>query len=378
MLKVLYILPSLGKGGAERYVIDLCLELNRRSDIVYKLVLLESINKYEYLTKEIPYIQLNAVFTPSITKKTNFNNFEYRKLVDDFKPDIIHTHLFQAEIFSTVYLPDNISYVVHCHDSMKQFRNFRLKYLFQKELITNYFEKIFLIRKKYRKRNTYFITNSTVTHKYFLKNLPKFLQTNIKFIEYGFDFNRFNNLKNDIVSFDKIRLINVGRFTTFKNQQFLIKICKLLRNKNIQFEMNLLGDGQEFDNIQKMVNEYDLNDCVFLRGNIDLVEDWLKNSDIYIHSAYYEPFGLVLLEAMASGLPCVILNGQGNADIIQHGLNGYIFDIEDENLFVEKILDLKNDIDKYVSISKNARKFSAKFGIEEKTNELLAFYNSIK
>ena len=48
---------------------------------------------------------------------------------------------------------------------------------------------------------------------------------------------------------------------------------------------------------------------ITLHGNVDFVEKYLWDSDIYVHPALYEPFGLVLLEAMAAGLPVVSLDG---------------------------------------------------------------------
>ena len=135
----------------------------------------------------------------------------------------------------------------------------------------------------------------------------------------------------------KLKLINVGRFAVYKNQQLLIAISKKLREDTVEFELNLLGVGDEIEKIQSLVNDSGLQNHVLLRGNVDNVEEWLNESHIYLHSAYYEPFGLVLLEAMASGLPCIILNGKGNADVIENGENGYIFDEQNPDLFAEKI-----------------------------------------
>jgi glycosyltransferase involved in cell wall biosynthesis len=378
-MKVLHILKSLEKGGAERYVIDLCRELNKRSNIDYKLVIIQPGNDFGYITNEIPYVELNGPFIPSIRKNQEFDFSQYKQIVDEFQPDIIHTHLFRSELYSCLYVPKNVSYVTHGHDNMKEFLNLSIKTITSKSLLTNFFEKYLIVKNKYKKNNNcHFIANSNDTFSYYKKNVPPFLKNNVRLIEYGFDLDRFYN-PNRITEIPKgkLKLINVGRFAIYKNQELLVKIAEILRQNNVDFEMNFLGVGVEIDKIKSLIEKANLQEYVILRGNVDNVEDWLNQSHIYLHSAYYEPFGLVLLEAMASGLPCIILNGKGNTDIIQPGENGYIFDEQNPNLFANKIVELTENSSLYRKLSKNAQKFASKFAIGPKTDELIDFYKSI-
>ena len=172
-MKVLHILKSLEKGGAERYVIDLCLELNKRKDIVYKLFVLQPGNDFGYLTNDIPYHEMKGPYVPSIRKKHNFDITKYKQIVDAFQPDIIHTHLFRSEMYSSLYVPEKVMFVTHGHDNMKEFLNFSAKTLSDKSLLTNYFEKVFIVKNKYRKnKNCHFIANSKDTFAYYQKNVP--------------------------------------------------------------------------------------------------------------------------------------------------------------------------------------------------------------
>ena len=378
-MKILYILNSLGKGGAERFVIDLCNELQRRHTIEYKLCVLEDKNEYRHITTSIPYTCLGGPYIPSMKRKVKFDSSRYKEIIDEFKPDIIHTNLFQSELYSSLNVNKKIIYVTHGHNNMVEYKNLSLKTLTRKISITNYFEKQLLYFRKYKNgANCYFIANSVDTFKYYTKNLPKSIRGNLKLIQYGFDFNRFANPNRvEEITQGKLKLINIGRFAIYKNQQLLVAIAKELRKRKIEFELNLLGAGAEMDKVQTLVDEAGLQNDVILRGNIDNVEDWLNDSHIYLHTAYYEPFGLVLLEAMASGLPCVILNGKGNADIIEHGENGYIFDEQNPVLFVDKIENLQRDSNLYSKLSKNAQAYASHFAIGTKTNELIEFYQSL-
>ena len=121
-----------------------------------------------------------------------------------------------------------------------------------------------------------------------------------------------------------------------------------------------------------------MEDHVFVRGNIDLVEEYLAKADIYLHSAYYEPFGLVLLEAMAAGLPCIILDGRGNRKLVKDDYNGYLFFEQNAEVFADKIMELAGNKNLLTKLSENAQKFAETYDISKKTDELIEFYKSIK
>jgi len=137
-----------------------------------------------------------------------------------------------------------------------------------------------------------------------------------------------------------------------------------------------LGDGPlkaEIEQRAKDLNIYD--QCQFL-GNVKNVEEYLWKSDIYVHTATYEPLGLVLLEAMAAGLPVVTLDGGGNRDLIENGKNGFILTQQNSKLFTEKLLSITNDLKKNEQISKYAKNFAKKFNIKNYCKYLAEIYNS--
>lgn len=64
------------------------------------------------------------------------------------------------------------------------------------------------------------------------------------------------------------------------------------------------------------------------------VNKHLQEENIYLHTATYEPFGLVMIEAMASGLPVISLDGKGNRAFINNRENGFIVYNQDINMFI--------------------------------------------
>jgi glycosyltransferase involved in cell wall biosynthesis len=107
----------------------------------------------------------------------------------------------------------------------------------------------------------------------------------------------------------------------------------VLKAKGIEFEIKILGDGPKYSLLEKEIIDLDLSNQVHLLGNVNDVAYYLKKANIFLHTALYEPFGLVLLEAMASGLPVISLDGKGNRDIVVNDKNGYL--LQENNLDVE-------------------------------------------
>ena len=179
-----------------------------------------------------------------------------------------------------------------------------------------------------------------------------------------------------INSSKKINLVSIGNLVLKKNHAFSIEVAKILKSKNIFFELNILGEGFERNNLTSLIKEYNLEDSVFLRSMVTNVKDYLKEADIYLHPASYEPFGLVILEAMASGLPVICLNGKGNVELNVEGKTGFMIDPPDAKMFADKILFLKNNPDEYSKISEYCVNFAKDYDIEIYCKKLVDIYQN--
>ena len=97
-------------------------------------------------------------------------------------------------------------------------------------------------------------------------------------------------------------------------------------------------------------------------------------SNIYLHTATSEAFGLVILEAMAAGLPVITLDGKGNRDIVVNGENGYIFKNQDTCLFSDQIIELMKKKKLYEKISVNGQETAKGYDITNYTTKLMKLY----
>jgi glycosyltransferase involved in cell wall biosynthesis len=375
-LRILFLITDLGKGGAQRFLIDLCTALQNCPDVEFVIGTLFDNNEYAELTARLPIVQLHYVpfsFTAAHECAT------YQSLLQEFKPHIVHTHLYLTEFLSAQHVSKDITYVCHGHDNMIQFVKPGVGTWLDRVAVTNWLEKRYLIRNKYRRVRTSFVANSSHTLAYYKAVLPCFMREDVHLLRCGFDYERFRARElPTLPASGHIRLINVGHFQHKKNQIFIVSVARVLREAGFDFQVDLLGDGENRARVQAEVDRSGLGDRIILHGNVDRVEEWLWRSHLYLHTAWYEPFGLVLLEAMAAGLPCVVLDGKGNRDLIEQGQNGYMIDEQDPSAFAVRIQALTTSPEAYGAMSAYAREYARGFDISRVADRFIAFYHQCR
>ena len=187
------------------------------------------------------------------------------------------------------------------------------------------------------------------------------------------DLVRFQPLEKQIKS-NEITII--GSLVDKKGQQLAIDCVAELKNRGVELHLNILGDGVNRKALQNQIDQLRLQNFVTIHGNVEFPEQFLQRSSIYLHTAIYEPFGLVLIEAMACGLPVVCTDGKGNRDLIHESENGFMVWERDSKLLADKIeLLLKNETLRE-EMGEKAREFAQEFGMEKYGSELLSIYKS--
>lgn len=155
-----------------------------------------------------------------------------------------------------------------------------------------------------------------------------------------FNSNSRNNLQEK-------RILNIGRFTKDKQQQVLLSIWnKILSDeKFIDWTLVLVGKGEERSKLLEYIELNDLNRNVEVVEPIRNVEKYFKSVSLFAFTSRFEGFGMVLLEAMSFGIPCVSFNcPSGPRDIISDGKDGYLVEPNNEVEFTGKLKRLMLDI----------------------------------
>ena len=368
MTKILFLIPSLAKGGAERLVLDICNEFLKRSDFQVKLITFHSKNEYKFLTTELDYSVVHSSYSPSLKGKSIIDVKNLQEEINQFQPDIIHSHLFETEIILSAIKYENCKYVVHFHDNMKQFKKLKISFLKNKEALTNYYERK-LVLKSYKKKNVSFIAIAKDSFDFIKKNIPK--KYTRQLVHNAINLDRFSN---EISEKHLNKLLIIGSLVDKKGQDLAIEVVHDLHKRNILVSLDILGEGPNRNFLETKIKEYKLEKYIFLHGNVDYPEHFLSKAKIYIHTAIYEPFGLVLIEAMATGLPIVCTDAKGNKDIIVDGVNGFIIKERSAKKIADKIEVLINDSILYSKISKSSFELSKKYNIINYVDELVKIY----
>jgi glycosyltransferase involved in cell wall biosynthesis len=185
-----------------------------------------------------------------------------------------------------------------------------------------------------------------------------------------------------------------GRLISWKGQDVLIRALHLLkiRRPRAKFHCVLVGGtlfGREPEyrtRLETMIKDSGLSECVDIVGNVDHVYPYYDMTDVVVHASIIpEPFGLVVSEGMAKKKIVIATSGGGPSEMINHGVNGFLYPAGSEQQLAATLTDLSDTFetngstDLYLNeIATRARKTIVEnFSIERSVSELEAVYQDI-
>jgi glycosyltransferase involved in cell wall biosynthesis len=170
--------------------------------------------------------------------------------------------------------------------------------------------------------------------------------------------------KNGIQADVKV-LLTVGRISSRKNQIFMCKVLQKIQNETIKLALvgprGVVKNLPEYEDYSKEIENYietnGLSSKIIFVDTTDSIHEWYQLADVFLFASRAEGFGNVQVEAMACGLPSVVLRIPGLTEFIyDNGQDGFIIDREDVNLFESAINHLFKDELLYLSFSEHAVK----------------------
>jgi glycosyltransferase involved in cell wall biosynthesis len=168
------------------------------------------------------------------------------------------------------------------------------------------------------------------------------------------------------------KIISVGRLTYQKGYDIAMAAINIIAKKGLNFKWIILGDGDEEKILKQKVIDYNLQDKVFFFGIKENHYPYLKQADIFLHTARFEGFGIVISEAKILQKPIVLTNFNVAKTHINDGVNGFIAEMNAESVAYKlELLMTNNNLQK--QFSQNLSKDN--FGTE---NEIEKFYAIIK
>ena len=175
------------------------------------------------------------------------------------------------------------------------------------------------------------------------------------------------------VSDDELIITFVSRLVWEKNLKLFGDVVEKLQVSYPKLKALIVGDGPVMEEMQERMPHAIYTG--FLEGK-ELAKAY-ASSDIFFFPSETETFGNVTLEAMASGLPCVVADATGSRSLVNHGESGFVIPVESSDKFYTFIEKLINDDKLRKMMSASALKKADEYSWKAVNNHLLSYYNEV-
>ena len=327
-LSIAYIYTSLVTvGGTDRVIIDKANYFADKLEYDVYIITDTQLGRPTVfpLSSKVKLIDLNLNFFQQYGHIFPIRAFYYIKLMHKYKkmlykkleelnPDIVISTMGREMDFITSFKKTGRSIIGEAHVNKEFIRNFHL--IRQKgglyKILANYW-----IHKQ--ERNTSKLDALVVLTNYDADNWKKIAKTIVIPNFYPFYPKILKGYK-----YGKT-VITVGRYSEEKGFDLLLYAWKKVYEKHKDWNLNIFGCGILKDQYEKQINELDLSDVIHLKPPTKNIQQEYEKSDFYVLSSRFEGFGMVLIEAMTCGIPCVsFCCPHGPSDIIKNNIDGIL------------------------------------------------------
>lgn len=331
--------------------------------------------------KEKNVIRMPSIFSFGEKSEFRFANIfssAVRKKVKAFKPDIIHVHHPFWIGSLGVYMARRLKVpaVYTYHTRLEHYSHFVF-------LPGSLFRNIiahFLVRRFANKCDAVIVpTDSTEEYLRMIGvTAPTYVQPT------GIEYDRFQHvepaevekLKKRLKIKDETVFVSVSRLSNEKNIDFMIDaLAELKKNTDKPFRLLIVGDGHQKQRLQTKIDELGLKQTIQLVGSVapEKMANWYQLGDAFLFASQSETQGMVILEAMAAGLPVVAVRSSGIDDVVEDGFNGYKTPAR-QAVWLERVERLLNDEELLGQLSGNAENFAKAYSVERFSQDVRHIY----
>ncbi len=177
------------------------------------------------------------------------------------------------------------------------------------------------------------------------------------------------------LSEDDIICISMGDLV--KNKNYVTAIRAVAQCKNEKLHYIICGKGPEKENLHKLIKEHGAEKRIHLLGFRSDIKELLKISDIFLFTTLREGLSRSMMEAMASGLPCIASKIRGNIDLIEDGKGGFLVEPNNANGFTEALIKLTENNALCKKMSSVNLENIKEFDVENVKKEMFEIYKDV-
>lgn len=321
MPRILHIINKLDIGGAEVMILDI-LKYANRDEFDYHILL--PYGKGELDNRAESYgINLHYLDTDKSSGKLKLFRLAVKK-IRELKPDLIHTHTRFSDFIGLFG-----GKLAGVKVRMMTIHQEGWYFLGSKPIFEGIFETFFVVRYAH-----HFAVISKGVEVYAKKYglIPK---TKMTLVHNGIDPERVvppvkkgrSSLRAEMgIDEKEFVVIALGRLLIEKGFDILLNEFNKFRDRIGSGKLIIAGYGNMESELKKQAEDLGIKDQVVFYGKYDNPADLLRASDVFVHSSRIEGFGIVIIEAMATGIPVIASNVGGVPEIIEDGVDGFLFD----------------------------------------------------
>lgn len=301
MIKILHVLPDFAVGGAEKVVVGYLTFYKNNPDFDVRALSLGN-NKNRIYEQ---FVINNELALDYLNQNTQDNSIasrihqikEIHDYIDNYNPDIIHIHLSILWMVCFATLGTNVKAIIHTlHSDPSKTSVGKNKYI---DLFCYHAFRVTPICLTIEFRD--------LANRMFHLKRAKVLPNGINFSDYN-SGERHSIRQNLSIPASAFVIGHVGRFHAVKNHKKLVKVFYEVFKQNDNAHLIMIGEGEEKSKIKKLVDNLGIkNNVTFIDPCFD-VNRYYQVFDCFVFPSIYEGLGIVVIEAQAAGVPCVISN----------------------------------------------------------------------
>jgi glycosyltransferase involved in cell wall biosynthesis len=351
---VFHVITTINRGGAENQLLVLVREQIRIGLEVHVIYL-----KGDPELEE-DFARAGATVHHELAQKSVLvQPFLLRKLIGKGE-SIVHAHLPRAELASLLK-PKNVKLIVSRHNAEPFFPGAPI-------LVSNLLARVVEIRSEK------IIAISNAVRNYLISRGEVRNPENIVVVLYGYQRHFSDKRDKPDVSFSLNKIGSISRLADQKDIPTMLQAFKTFREAHPQVTLSILGAGPLDSELKNLTKQMGLGDSVTFHGRSSKIYEFLAELDAFILTSKYEGFGMVLLEAMDSGLPIIASNNSAIPEVLGSDFLG-LCQTGNAADFSKKLEDLTDEAYRLRVLDQQATRLAA-FSAEQMCESLLAIYSS--
>ena len=354
-MKITHFISSPASGGAEVYVKDLSIAMSKLGHEVHILFLSNAADIDRDLDFESNFLaDLSAAnvgfsFVGNKTRKNFLLGVRKLRLhINSFNPDVLHCHLYYSLIFSLFAFGTKVIYTHH---------SIQLR-------VSSFLYKIFDLRV-----SSYIGICHACSNMLSIVSDKRVVQIN-NAVSGNRIIPKVKPNKNIVPV-----VLMIGRLTKQKNYKLLLDIVKLLSDK--EFVVKIAGEGPELESLNINVKESGLESKIQFLGNVNNISESLYSADIFAMTSSWEGLPISLIEATLTGLPTIVTNVGGCAEIAHQCLNGFVMEGFSAEDFADKLKLLIESDELRRQLGDNALRLSQNYKLESSVFKHICLYEKV-